>query len=38
MFWLEPRNRRSRIWDEHRDINSVMLATSLMPEGYLEQN
>jgi len=36
MFWLEPHNRNSRIWDEHRDINSVMLATSLMPEGYLE--
>jgi hypothetical protein len=35
-FWLEPRNQKSRIWNEHRDINHVMLATSLMPEGYLE--
>ncbi len=35
-FWLEPRRRKSRTWTEHRDINSVMLATSLAPGGYLE--
>jgi len=35
-FWLEPRNQKSRIWNEHRGINHMMLATSLMPEGYLE--
>ena len=35
-FWLETRNRESQTWAEHRDINSVMLATSLMPDGYLE--
>jgi hypothetical protein len=28
--------QKSRIWNEHRDINHVMLADSLMPEGYLE--
>lgn len=35
-FWLEPHCRKSRTWTEHRDINSVMLATSLAPGGYLE--
>jgi hypothetical protein len=34
-FWLEPANRSSRTWKEHEGINSVMLATSLAPEGYL---
>jgi len=35
MFWLEPINRRANSWTEHRDINMVMLATSLAPNGYL---
>ena len=35
-FWLEPENRKARTWTEHRDINRVMLATSLLPDGYLE--
>ncbi len=35
-FWLEPENRKAPTWTEHRDINRVMLATSLLPEGYLE--
>jgi hypothetical protein len=35
-FWLEPANRESRSWAEHRDITMVMLATSLAPEGYLD--
>jgi len=35
-FWLEPENRTARSWTEHRDINRVMLATSLLPDGYLE--
>ena len=35
-FWLDPRNRKSRTWTEHADINGVMLATSLSPDGYLE--
>lgn len=34
-FWLKRKNRESRTWTEHRDINMVMLATSLAPEGYL---
>ena len=34
-FWLEPENQKSSTWREHLDINSVMLATSLAPEGYL---
>jgi hypothetical protein len=34
-FWLEPMNRRSPTWLEHEHINEVMLATSLMPDGYL---
>jgi hypothetical protein len=34
-FWLEPTNRQSNSWTEHNDINMVMLATSLAPEGYL---
>jgi len=34
-FWLEPGNQQSHTWTGHRDINSVMLATSLAPEGIL---
>jgi hypothetical protein len=34
-FWLEPINQQSKSWTGHRDINSVMLATSLAPDGYL---
>jgi len=34
-FWLQDENRRSASWTEHRDINTVMLAASLAPEGYL---
>jgi hypothetical protein len=35
-FWSDPTHRLSRTWTDHRDINSVMLATSLSPESYLE--
>ena len=35
MYWLEPLNRESDSWVAHRDINMVMLATSLAPGGYL---
>jgi hypothetical protein len=35
-FWSDPGNRLSSTWLDHRDINSVMLATSLAPEGYLQ--
>ena len=34
-FWRDPDHRRARTWSEHRDINEVMLATSLAPEGFL---
>ena len=34
-FWLEPSRRKSPTWRDHRDINDVMLATSLAPGGYL---
>ncbi len=35
-FWLDPQNRLSRNWTGHSDINWVMLATSLVPDGFLE--
>jgi hypothetical protein len=34
-FWLEGSNREAGTWREHREINMVMLATSLAPEGFL---
>lgn len=34
-FWLEPAHQRSETWIDHLDINSIMLATSLAPAGYL---
>jgi hypothetical protein len=34
-FWLETENQKSSTWLDHLDINSVMLATSLDPDGYL---
>ena len=34
-FWLEPEHRRADTWLEHEDINEVMLATSLAPDGFL---
>ncbi|MGO8999571.1 MAG: hypothetical protein ACLQVI_40110 [Polyangiaceae bacterium] len=34
-YWLSPFHRRSPTWAEHEDINDVMLATSLAPEGFL---
>jgi hypothetical protein len=34
-YWLAPANRQAAAWMAHRDINMVMLATSLAPEGYL---
>ena len=35
-FWLDDNNRKTRNWIEHRDINFVMLATSLAPVGFLK--
>ncbi|MDH3201698.1 MAG: hypothetical protein OEM15_12465 [Myxococcales bacterium] len=34
-FWLDPEHREIRTWSEHRDINEVMLATSLVPAAFL---
>jgi hypothetical protein len=34
-LWLDPQNRKAKTWTEHQDINNVMLATSLAPDGYL---
>ncbi|HEY5975903.1 MAG TPA: hypothetical protein VIU41_14295 [Geobacteraceae bacterium] len=34
-FWLEGSNREAGTWREHREINMVMLATSLAPDGFL---
>lgn len=35
-FWCDPAHRLANSWREHGDINTVMLATSLAPEGYLQ--
>jgi hypothetical protein len=35
MFWLKDTNREGNTWTYHRDINTVMLATSLAPDGFL---
>jgi hypothetical protein len=34
-FWLQPKSQEAESWMAHRDINMVMLATSLSPDGYL---
>jgi hypothetical protein len=34
-FWLDPVNRSASTWREHIDINSVMLATSLLPRQFV---
>jgi hypothetical protein len=34
-FWLNPEHRRAASWTTHQDINEVMLATSLLPDGCL---
>ncbi len=34
-FWMDENNRMNTTWKEHSDINTVMLATSLIPEGFL---
>jgi hypothetical protein len=33
--WAAPESRRTRAWLEHRDIDTAMLATALVPRGYL---
>jgi len=34
-FWKDRKNRESNTWIEHREINMVMLATSLAPDRFL---
>ncbi len=34
-FWVNPSNQQAQSWVAHEDINTVMLATSLAPDGYL---
>jgi hypothetical protein len=34
-FWQDKKNRDAGNWGEHRDINMVMLATSMVPDGFL---
>jgi hypothetical protein len=34
-FWRDPEQQRAASWMEHQDINEVMLATSLAPDGFL---
>ena len=35
-FWLYHEHQQADTWTEHRDINEVMLATSLAPDGFLQ--
>jgi hypothetical protein len=35
-FWLHEENRASGTWTGHREISTVMLATSLVPDGFLD--
>ncbi|HEB31143.1 MAG TPA: hypothetical protein ENI15_09760 [Spirochaetes bacterium] len=34
-FWLEDTSQKAGTWTDHSDINMVMLATSLAPDGFL---
>jgi len=34
-FWAKPSRRQTDLWREHREINEVMLATCLAPDGFL---
>ena len=34
-FWFDSINRQTSTWKDYFDINMVMLATTLAPEGYL---
>ena len=34
-FWLEAEHRSNLAWQDHTDINDVMLASSLLPDGFL---
>lgn len=34
-FWLDRQHQQASSWLDHRDINEVMLATSLVPDGFV---
>ena len=34
-FWANARHREPEAWEAHRDISEVMLATCLVPRGFL---
>jgi len=34
--WRDPQHQRTHAWRMHEDINAVMLATCLLPSGYLD--
>jgi hypothetical protein len=34
-FWRRPEHQQGSTWLEHQDINQVMLATTLLPGGFL---
>ena len=34
-FWQEEKNQQNDTWKDHIDINTVMIATALAPDGYL---
>lgn len=35
-FWLQSEHQKAESWTEHKNINTVMLATSLCPDGFLK--
>lgn len=35
IFWLESAHRNTALWKAHENINDVMLATALLPDGIL---
>lgn len=35
-YWLRSANRSAASWRDHDEINTVMLSTSLLPEGFLK--
>lgn len=37
-FWLKHINRENELWREHKEINMVMLATSLAPGSFLGED
>lgn len=36
LFWLRSEHQKAPVWREHEDINSVMLATALLPDRFLD--